>query len=372
MEIVQIDAIPPELHGALSIQKTPKQSPVEPAQPQKPAVLESTPAPTPTPAAADPKRKGGFFPLLLGGLVAGAIGYFAALLPNNPLNQQMNDQLTAQSSSLAEIKDQLAAVPVIDLTPIETAQAALAADLTDLKTEFETTVAGFDERISALELAPPSDGSAPVETISAYEEELNALRAQIAEMSGMAMTELNDARAEAAAIEENAQKAAKAAAGRAALARVQTAIDDGAPLGAALGDLEAALGESAPLALIAAKDGIPTLAALQESFPDVAREALVTARNAGVSGEEGSGLGAFLRTQFEVRSVTPQDGDGADAVLSRAEAAVKSGRLNDALTEISGLPDEARAVAAEWIGLAQQRADAITAIDMLSTTLNDN
>ena len=139
-----------------------------------------------------------------------------------------------------------------------------------------------------------------------------------------------------------------------------------------MGDLEAAIGGTAPDALIAAQDGVPTLAVLQEQFPDVARAALATARSEGVSGEETSGLGAFLRNQFDVRSVQPQDGTSTDAILSRAEAAVREGRLADALAEISGLPEVARAQMSDWLALAEQRAAAIAAVDVLSTSLRGN
>jgi len=198
------------------------------------------------------------------------------------------------------------------------------------------------------------------------------LRAQIAEMANAAQTELAEARAQAASIEESAASAARNAAARAALARVQTALESGAPIGAALGDLEEAAGEGAPDALIAVQDGAPTLASLQDQFPDVARAALATARSEGVSGEETTGFGAFMRNQFDVRSTTPQEGDSADAVLSRAEASVRAGRLSDALAEISALPEVARAEMSDWLAQAEARADAIAAVDMLSTSLSDN
>jgi hypothetical protein len=99
---------------------------------------------------------------------------------------------------------------------------------------------------------------------------------------------------------------------------------------------------------------------------------LATARSEGVSGEETTGFGAFMRNQFDVRSTTPQEGDGADAVLSRAEAAVRAGRLSDALAEISALPEVVRAEMSDWLAQAESRADAIAAVDILSTSLSDN
>jgi hypothetical protein len=46
--------------------------------------------------------------------------------------------------------------------------------------------------------------------------------------------------------------------------------------------------------------------------------------------------------------------------------------LADALAEISALPEVARAEMSDWLGQAEARADAIAAVDILSTTLSGN
>ncbi len=355
-----IDAIPAEVHN--------KAAPEEvkpPEAPAVPSVEKRKPAPEPetqpeAPKAAQPQQKGGFFPLALGGLVAGVIGFAAATLTAPAPDTSLTDQIAAQSSQISALEQRVTAAPAVDLSGIEAVQSDLAAQIADIS-----------ERLTALEERPVSSGSSAAagEGVAG---EMDALRAQIAEMTNAAQTELAEARAQAASIEENAAAAARNAAARAALARVQTALESGAPIGAALGDLEEALDQSAPDALIAVQDGVPTLASLQDQFPDVARAALATARTEGVSGEETTGFGAFLRTQFDVRSTTPQEGNSADAILSRAEAAVRAGRLSDALAEISALPEVARAELSDWLGQAEARANAIAAVDMLSTSLSDN
>ena len=355
-----IDAIPAEVHNKAAPEE------VKPAEaPVVPSVEKRKPAPEPetqpeAPKAAQPQQKGGFFPLALGGLVAGVIGFAAATLTAPAPDTSLADQIAAQSSQISALEQRVTAVPAVDLSGIEAVQSDLAAQIADIS-----------ERLTALEERPVGSGG----SASAGEGvagEMDALRAQIAEMTNAAQTELAEARAQAASIEENAAAAARNAAARAALARVQTALESGAPIGAALGDLEEALNQSAPDALIAVQDGVPTLASLQDQFPDVARAALATARTEGVSGEETTGFGAFLRTQFDVRSTTPQEGNSADAILSRAEAAVRAGRLSDALAEISALPEVARAELSDWLGQAEARANAIAAVDMLSTSLSDN
>jgi len=63
--------------------------------------------------------------------------------------------------------------------------------------------------------------------------------------------------------------------------------------------------------------------------------------------------------------VAPREGDDADAILSRAEAAVRSGDLDAALSELSGLPDVAKSALSEWQSRAQTRLEAKTAADGL-------
>ncbi len=366
---VVLDVIPPEVHD------TP-----EPAMPKaaasaqevatsaekiaEPAAQQPTPAP-------QPQRRSGFFPLVLGGIIAGAIGFAVASLTSVAPDNGMSDQIARQAAKITSLEQEIAAIPApspVDLSGIEAAQSALSADVADLRGQLNDAVAALNTQIANLPQIPV--GAAPA--ITAYEAELDSLRAQLETMAGTAMAQIEDARAEAAAIEENAATAARTAAGRAALARIQTALESGAPFGAALADLEDAIAGPAPDALLAVQDGVPTLASLQAAFPDVARAALTTARAEGVAGEPSSGIGAFLRNQFEVRSVAPREGADADAILSRAEAAVSAGRLADALAEIAALPEVARAEMSDWLAAAEARASAVDAVDILATSLNDN
>lgn len=185
--------------------------------------------------------------------------------------------------------------------------------------------------------------------------------------AAQAEADLAAARAEAERLEQEAMASAQTAASRAALNRVSTAVETGAPFADALVDLGDA---NLPAALTAAAEtGVATTAELTQAFPAAARAALATARAEGVSGESG-GLGGFLRNQFDVRSTAPQEGAGPDAVLSRAEAAMKEGRVADALAEIAALPEVARAEMTDWTAQATERADVLDAIATLSETYN--
>ena len=356
---VEADIVAPEIVETPAVE--------DPVSEIEPEILEPVIEATEIPAApfAEPAKSGSAMPAILGGLVAGAIGFGAAYFVLPKPDMTLPAKISAQASEITELRDQIAAVPAPDLSGVEAAQAATA-----------DAMVAADERITALEtrlndLSNRAGDSGSVST-AAYEAELDALRSEMENLRGTAIAELESAREQAAEIENNAEAAARAATGRASLARIQSGMETGAPLGEALDDLAAALQADVPAALTAVRDGTPTLAALQSDFPALARAALATARAEGVSGEAEGGFASFLRNQFDVRSVAPKDGDGTDAILSRAEATLRQGRLTDALAEVGALPEVARAELSDWTALAEARADALAAAATLSTSLNDN
>ena len=113
-----------------------------------------------------------------------------------------------------------------------------------------------------------------------------------------------------------------------------------------------------------ASTGVATTQDLVRDFAPAARAALAASR----AGEETTGLGAFVQSRLNIRSVEPREGDDPDAVLSRVGAAVDEGRIADALSEIDLLPNEARAAMSDWIDAARARADAVTAAAALDET----
>ena len=316
----------------------------------------------------------GFLPLLLGGVVAGAIGYgVATYFPMNDGSVDVSVQMQAQADQLAALEAKLADIPAVDLSGVEVQIASVGDQAAALSGAIDTNFADLDARLTEVEKRPGADGTLSDTALAAYQRELEQLRAdleiqQATVMSTVAQaeTDLAAARAEAEALEQEALASAEAAASRAALNRVSTAIETGAPFADALGDL----GGDLPTALSsAAENGVATTAELTSDFPAAARAALATARAEGVSDESG-GLGGFLRNQFDVRSTAPQEGSSPDAVLSRAEAAIKEGRVADALAEIEALPEVARAEMTDWTAQATERADVLDAVATLSETYN--
>ncbi|MBU2992349.1 hypothetical protein Q4555_09435 [Octadecabacter sp. 1_MG-2023] len=333
--------------------------------------------------AVDPQpvtqQSSGFMPMALGGLVAGAIGYgVATYFPLFADNDDLTVQLTDQAAQIAALEDQIANIPAPDLGGIESQLTELgsqtAAQVSDLSSELTGQITAFEARLDELEKQPNSDGTLSDTALAAYERELEQLRADLEVQQQSVMTaaaqaeaDLAAARAEAEALEQDALAAAEAAVARAALNRVATAVETGAPFADALNDLNDA---DLPAELTAAADiGVATTAQLTADFPAAARAALATARAEGVSDDAG-GFGGFLRSQFDVRSTSPQEGTSPDAILSRAEAAVKEGRVSDALAELEALPEVARADLTDWTARATERADVLNAIATLSETYN--
>jgi hypothetical protein len=314
------------------------------------------------------QRQSGFLPLVFGGIVAAMMGFilgradqFDALLPESMQRKEVDvTSLEAANAALAEqtaallaksdsLEDRLDAIAPTDTSALEAALFELA------------------EQVAALEarpVAPPVTGDIPDEIQSI----VGQLQSAIQEQSGQ-IAELRDAaNAAARADEESAQQILA----RAAVTRVVTAIESGTAYEPALTDLEETGVLDIPEAITdAAMEGVPAMAALVDAFPDAARAALAATRESGAT-PGGIGLGDFLKRQLGARSVTPREGSDADAILSRAEAALRSGDLSAALTEVSALPDVAQAEMADWVAQAQTRQTALDAANAMAQSLKAN
>lgn len=157
-----------------------------------------------------------------------------------------------------------------------------------------------------------------------------------------------------------------------ALGRIVSAVTTGQPFEAEIADLQANGIQDVPPALAdTAATGVVTAANLQDRFPDAARASLAAARAASPD-VDGGGIGGFFKQQLGARSVAPRDGDDPDAILSRAEAAMRDGRLADALAEVKALPPEAQEPLSEWLSDAQARHDAQDAVQTLTQRLTAN
>ncbi|MBY5971629.1 hypothetical protein KUV28_04705 [Ferrimonas balearica] len=326
------------------------------------------PADTPPPAAEaePPARRGGFGPALLGGVVAAGIGFGAAMIAFPPVDITSLEQTQrSQADTLSDVQAQLDAGP--DLSALDDVTASVSdmeASFAELQQSVESTRSDLDAlaaRVDELEKQPLAESVSDA-AIAAYEEELarlqQAMEDQRAEIQEM-VTDSQQMREDAAATARDTRV-------RAALVRLDGALADGGAFEDPLKTL-AELGLEIPAPLEAnAATGVPTLARLRDDFPDVARDALAATRD----GSLGGSFNDFLKNQLGARSLTPQEGEDTDAILSRAEAALKDGDLQTVLVELDGLPEPALAAMSDWMDLARTRAEALAAAETLSEQTN--
>ena len=319
-----------------------------------------------TVAAAPAESRSIFFPLVLGGLVAAFLGFLVGqegLLFQRPYVPDHTEAVNALrgdvdilQQDLSDLSDQIKAIPgPVDLAPIESA------------------LANIDDRLTELERRPvPTQGDTP-DFSGAFEGALDDFSGAFDELKSQSEAQQAEI---ARLLDETAQARSNAAEGekfilaRAAIAQVRAAFDAGQPFVDPLDDLEAVgLVEIPDILKDTAADGITTMANLQTQAPDAARAALSAAR---AENRDGEGVGGFLQRQLGIRSLSPQEGDDPDSVLSRIEAAINDNRLSDALTEVELLPDGARAALGDWLSHAQTRASAVSAVETLLQSLPTN
>lgn len=352
------------------------------------AAKGATSAPSPKPAV----QKTGFWPVVLGGVVAAGVGSAATIwaLPHLP------------AGWLPDRGETVVATPQVDVDAIR-ADAVSAAE-SGVAAQIEARVAALREELAAQ--APAAPGEAPAFDATALEQQIAALRGQLEQQARQigelaarpsadpaAAGRMQELAAQAEALEPQIQTAAEQAQSRiteaqaeaeklqaaaadstrraeavAAIASLQAALDRGVTPDEARATLEGA-GMDAPEALTRE---VPSLTGLQEGFGPAARAALrATLREESASGE-GNLLTNFLRAQTGARSVAPREGGDPDAILSRAGAAVDAGRIAAALDEMQALPDTAKTAPemAAWLAGAEAYRAAQAALDDLSANSN--
>lgn len=373
---------------------------------RSPAGQETTaevppPARQAAPAPADvPRRRGGggvFLALVLGGVVAAGAGFVTARylvpegwpfdLPRAGGTQQpdpvevLGSRVSDQAAMIEALTGRLAAAEAALASPDAVDPAAIEGRIAAV----EASVAALTARVDSLPAAPGTDPAAldalraEIEAIRAapaapdagLADQVAALQDQVAALSAAAEADRAALEERAATLRAEAEAAASAALGRAAVLRLQAALDSGEPLTGALEELRAA-GLAVPAVLADNPDGVPTLAALRDGFPEAARAALAAAVRVAPEAGLADRLGAFLRDQTGARSLVPRDGDDPDAILSRAEAALQAGNLAAALSQLDALPPEAAQAMAGWRELAETRVTAVTAAADLAAGLPGN
>ncbi|ATG48410.1 hypothetical protein CEW89_13065 [Celeribacter ethanolicus] len=338
--------------------ESPEAGPVEP----EPVVEEGKVEPAPAPTVV---KRGGFVPMLLGGVICVALGYGAAnfVKPDGwPFpgtnTEELAQEITVLKAQLAEMQSTSAAQAKTQAAALEALDTTFEQKLSEMGSEIDKgaeiaalsdRIKGFEDRVTEIEARPVAEAIVSPEATTAYERQL----AQMQDLLNSEIARLEDAKDKAVA-EETAARAATAK------ARLQTLVDAGEPFAEALTDV----GGNLPQALKdAAQTGIPSVTQLQEGYAEAARKALVAASRAAYEAGEESWFQTVLRTQIGLRSTKPKEGGDADAILSRAEQSVRNGLFAKAIATLEALPEAGKAEMQLWIAEAQKRVDAMTALD---------
>ena len=367
------------------------------------ATSESFPPSEPEP------RRSSILPMLFGGLVAGAVGFLAAFALVPGLSGQSEDLARVQevadgnAAAISELVAQVDALSAavsnlpepVDTSNLESSVTGLESVFADVSQnvsaltqmvegsatetsgrfdEMVGQLSGLRERIAALEVEDGNANAAQADEaaaqLSAFQADLEALiskaEERIVTAEEKAQAILAEAEAAAEARETEAAEQAALAERQAMIAELKAAVD----AGASYTDILSVLGSVPPELKDHATSGVPTMVALQQSFAPAARSALETSQTIPEDASTGERFTAFLRRQTNARSLAPKDGDDPDAVLSRAEALLSEGKLDDALAEISNLPDDAQNAMSKWRSDAETRQAALQAVESLSDTLN--
>jgi len=334
-----------------------------------PAAASPTDDPVPNPAA----RRA--LPLVLGGIIAGAIGFGAAVLlrptaaPIAADTSVIQQRAAAMQAEILALNGQMSALSQrLAEGPTSQAFDGLVQGLDQanrVREVLSATLARLDARITKIEnlpLAPTGNAT--------LDKDLTALRQQSSEeMADLAtrMAALEAAQDAAVASDEPNETNGIAQ----ALAALEKAVNSGGSYENQLADMNDASVDIPAVLQQSADDGVVTLAELQAQFPDAARAAL----NASVRDQAGQGngsrLGAFVKTQLGMRSLGPRPGDDANAILSRAEASLKAADITAALAEIRALSPDGAALMADWVALARLRQVVVAALAELSATIEN-
>ena len=298
------------------------------------------------------------------------------------VNEALAQQAAELMAQINDLSDQVAATDGAEiearLTRAETVMEGLRAELETLRaslTGLATTTQGIANDTAGLPEAAAQMGEALTARIEGLQAELEAMASRQGEMSqrideAKATAERQVAEADARVAQAEAQAAADitSAVALAEINALANALQSGRSFSteldaiAASADVPAALTANAPT-------GIASSAALEESFPSMAHEAIRASIVAEAGDSVVSRAAAELRARTVGRSIVETEGDSTDAILSRVEARLREGALQEALAEAQSLPPAAAHVMSDWTERLQARADTLAAFQTLSGTL---
>lgn len=160
-------------------------------------------------------------------------------------------------------------------------------------------------------------------------------------------------------LEAQQSRAAEQAAAALAASALMDAAQSSRPFADELQALSAVSPPSTDLRALRrlAEVGAPSRASLAAEYPDYAARAAVAARGLGAQNGLWAQIKAALSRIVMLRRVGDVPGQGADAVLARAEILVAEGEIDPALRVLDALPQAGRDAMAPWRARAERRAE---------------
>ena len=329
--------------------------------------------------------------IILGILFIGLVGFSFSILPKYFESTNIIGSLRLAQFGLEDnIKKLSAQVAVLEdndpkknriviLEAINPALVKLESNLTELTALQAKQSEMFNRRIQALESGSSSSLGSSAET-EAYRQavlkiqaDLENQRIQISKISDDLRTQAREVKQQTKVQDQSAKEIAKSNLTFNALDKIQASVESGLGYQTILAELSRSTDLSLSPAIVEnAESGVASLKSLQNQFSAAARKALKKIRGEQVSSENESAVWAFVKTQLGFRSLTPQEGVSADAVLSRAQAAVSDGDIGAALIEIKTLKDVGQTALKEWSLAAESRIRVLEELAKISDNLITN
>ena len=227
------------------------------------------------------------------------------------------------------------------------------ADLKDLQKEVEALKAKLGA-LAEAHLAGDTSDLAP---------QLTTLDQRIAKLEA-ALPELSTAI-------DRSSASAKSGAAAIAFANLRNAVAAGRPYAAELAALKSLIPDPGDLGALPghAETGIPTVAALADTLTKLA-ETSAAAPPAPAETSILDSMMASAKSAISIRRIgADATGGKPEAVLARADAALKQGDLATAIKEVESLPAQARDPFAGWLDDARARASANDSLSKLESTV---
>jgi len=332
---------------------------------------ESRPQPPRTPPGISLQRVLPWFAVALAGLallIAGGLGAHlfvttdGAIVDLRSATAALQTRTAGLDQKIAATADSAATLPALDrrVAALEAATQAATASLDSLKSEMAKAVARAEAPAPAAAPAPAREVD-----LTALEQRIAAIEARLQPLA----TAVAASKADVSADQDNIRKAVSASDAAALVVVAQSLLgelDRGMPFAAEVAAAEALGANPDRIAALrpVADKGVPTAAALAESFAPLAAPILTGTQSKepqGILDRLERGASGLVR----VRPVGAPTGDDPTALIARIEGALGHGDVAAAVSAWEQLPAAAKTVTGDWASAARARVAADSAAHAL-------